>query len=249
MALSKRTLTLIFVFAFLFLLIQCSKATSDDETPSPAPASKEDEEDESSPAPSPAEEEEEDDDDEDDDDADDDERQRQKEKESTPNSSLSSGGGAGAAADSPTSSAESPMSMTELLELSLPEIGVQKVVNGPLTDGAKVSTKQLEGIEHKIEEFKTILTKREANPGSDATKKCLNQCQGNLDDAVDGVKKGIESINKQDLSKANIDISGVATDIETCNDCFIEADGEDKEINAFNVWIKGVTKECLSNLK
>ncbi|KAI3805679.1 hypothetical protein L1987_28263 [Smallanthus sonchifolius] len=247
MALSKHTLTLILIFAFLLLLTQCSKATSDDEgTPSPAPVpAEEEEEGGSSPSPAPKEDEEEEDDEDEDED----------EKGSAPSSTPKSIVTTGPAADSPLSASElaaaadSPLSMSELFELSLPEIGVQKAVNTPLTEGAKVSTKQLEGIEHKIVEFKTTLTKREASDESDASKKCISQCQGNLDDATDGVKKGIESINKQDLSKANVDISGVATDIETCSDCFIEADEEDKDVNAFNVWIKGVTKEILSNLK
>ncbi|KAI3754195.1 hypothetical protein L1987_53973 [Smallanthus sonchifolius] len=242
MALSKHTLTLILLFAFLLLLTQCSKATSDDEgTPSPSPSSSpapapagEEEEGGSSPSPAPKEDEEE----EDDEDEDEEEGEKGSAPSSTPKSIVTT-----------EPAADSPLSMSELFELSLPEIGVQKAVNTPLTEGAKVSTKQLEGIEHKIAEFKTSLTKREASPKSDASKKCISQCQGNLDDATDGIKKGIESINKQDLSKANVDISGVATDIETCSDCFVEADEEDKDVNAFNIWIKGVTKEILSNLK
>lgn len=236
MAFAKHTLIVILIFAFLLLLTQCSKATSDDEAPSPAPTTEEDQEGSSpTPAPAPAEEGEEDDDDDDEDE----EEEEGSSPTPTPKPTQSSSGPA----------AESPLSMSELLELSLPEIGVQKIVTGPLSEGAKISNKQLEGIEHKIVEFKSTLDKRGAGAESDASKKCLSQCQDNLDDAIDGVKKGIESINKQDLSKANIDISGVATDIETCNDCFIELDGEDKEVNAFNDWIKGVTKECLMNLK
>ncbi|KAJ0495677.1 putative pectinesterase inhibitor domain-containing protein [Helianthus annuus] len=208
-----------------------SEEEKDDEEDSSPPPSEEEKDDEEESSPPPSEEEKDDDDDDDDDDD---------EEESAPNPSptLKSG-----------STADSPLSFNELFELSLPEIGVQKVVNGPLTGGAKVSNKQLEGIEHKIVEFKSVLAKREGQPGSAESKKCLKQCQGNLDDAIDGVKKGIESINKQDLDKANVDISGVATDIETCNDCFVEAADEDKDINAFNLWIKGVTKECLGNLK
>ncbi|KAL8265536.1 hypothetical protein R6Q59_023666 [Mikania micrantha] len=234
MAVSRHTLIVILFFTFLFLLAQCSKASSDKETPSPAPTIKDEEEEDSSPAPSPAEEEEEEEEEEDDEE----EEKDTGESSPTPTPNPSSG-----------PAAESPLSINELFELSLPEIGVQKVATTPPGEGAKISIKQLEGIEHKIVEFKTSLTKRVSKPSSKASKKCLTQCQGNFDDAVDGVKKGIESIKKQDLNKANIDISGIATDIETCNDCFIDGDGEDKEINAFNSWIKGVTKECLSLLK
>ncbi|KAL8209307.1 hypothetical protein R6Q57_006039 [Mikania cordata] len=150
----------------------------------------------------------------------------------------------------PTSSSgptsDSPISR---FKLSLSEIGVQKATVVSQTKEANFSNKQLEGIEHKIEEFKTILTKREEGSASESTKSCFTQCQENLEEAIDGVKMGIESINDQDLEKANVDISGISTDVETCNDCFIELDVKDKDINAFTEWVKGVTKECLSNLK
>ncbi|KAD6454940.1 hypothetical protein E3N88_09646 [Mikania micrantha] len=90
----------------------------------------------------------------------------------------------------------------------------------------------------QIKEFKTILTKREEGSASESTKSCLAQCQENLEEAIDGVKMGIESINDQDLEKANVDISGISTDVETCNDCFIELDVKDKDINAFTEWVK-----------
>lgn len=249
MALTKNTLTLIFIFALLFVA-QCSKASSartPASTPGPGPASDEEassaEEEASSPeeeASSPTEEASTSDEDTltttDD----------TSSEEDTPFSTEDT------SSPTPTSepSADSPMSSRELFEISLPDIGLQKAAVAPKTEGAKVANKQLEGIEHRIEEFKAILTKRQTNPqASESTKKCLVQCQDNFEDAIDGVKISIESINNQDLPKANVDISGIATDIETCNDCFIEAEGEDKEINGFNEWVKGVTKECLNNLK
>lgn len=236
MAFAKHTWTIILLFAFILLLAQCSKAASDDDddestSSSPAPSKVKEKHPTISPSPTPPEEVDEEDDDE----------------ESPPTSKSTPSVEASTDSDGPP--AESPLSISELFELSLPEIGVQKASTAPLTEGAKVANKQLEGIERKITEFKATLTKREANPPTGESKQCLSQCQGHLDDAIDGVKKGIESINKQDLPKANVDISGVATDIETCNDCFLESGEEDKEVNAFNLWIKGVTKECLSNLK
>ncbi|KAK1418606.1 hypothetical protein QVD17_27751 [Tagetes erecta] len=153
------------------------------------------------------------------------------------------------ASDSPESATDSPLSASELFELSLPEIGVQKATITLQTEGAKVANKKLEGIEHRIDEFKGLLTKRQAEPGSESSKKCLTQCQENLEEAIDGVKISIESLNNQDFMKANVDISGIATDIETCNDCFIELDAEDKDIKGFRDWIQAVTKECLNDIK
>lgn len=147
------------------------------------------------------------------------------------------------------SASDSPLSASELFELSLPEIGVQKATISLQAEGGRVANKKLEGIEHKIDEFKGLLTKRQAEPGSESSKKCLAQCQENLEEAIDGVKISIESINNQDFMKANVDISGIATDIETCNDCFIEVDGEDKDIKGFRDWVQAVTKECLNDIK
>lgn len=150
----------------------------------------------------------------------------------------------------PSQSSSSPISLSEMFELALPDIGIQKAVVAPLTEGSKVACKQLEAIEHRISEFKVIVTKRLDDPNTpEGTKSCLSQCLDNFDDAINGVKTGIDSINKKDQSKANSDVSGITTDIETCNDCFMETDGEDKEVKAFNDWIQGVSKDCLNNLK
>ncbi|KAL4563829.1 hypothetical protein LXL04_027877 [Taraxacum kok-saghyz] len=150
----------------------------------------------------------------------------------------------------PSPSSGSPISLSEMFELALPDVGIQKAVVAPQTEGSKVACKQLEAIEHRISEFKVTLAKRLEDPNTpQGTKNCLIQCQDNFDDAINGVKTGIDSINKKDQSKANSDVSGISTDIETCNDCFMETDGEDKEIKAFNDWIQGVSKDCLNNLK
>ncbi|KAI3709646.1 hypothetical protein L2E82_39412 [Cichorium intybus] len=148
------------------------------------------------------------------------------------------------------SPSHSPISLSEMFELALPDIGIQKAAVAPQTEGSKIACKQLEAIEHRISEFKVIVLKRLEDPNTpEATKSCLSQCQDNFDDAINGVKTGIDSINKKDQSKANSDVSGISTDIETCNDCFMETDGEDKEVKAFNDWIQGVSKDCLNNLK
>ncbi|GJZ60236.1 nascent polypeptide-associated complex subunit alpha-like protein 2 [Tanacetum coccineum] len=138
-----------------------------------------------------------------------------------------------------------------LQNLKKAEIGVQKSSVDQNNDGTKMTSTQLEGLEQRIEAFKTFLTsKKNCGLTPPEAKKCCDQCQENLDDAIDGVKVSMESINKQDLPKANADISGIAKDIQTCNDCFAEkGNGEDKDVKPFNLWVQGVTKECLDNLK
>nr|XP_043627853.1 uncharacterized protein LOC122599413 [Erigeron canadensis] len=148
------------------------------------------------------------------------------------------------------SDSDLPMSFSELFELALPEIGVQRKVDASATEGSKVASKQLQAVEHKISEFKAVLKKRLADPKtSEPIRECLSQCQENFEDAIDGVKSSIESIDKKNIPKANIDVSAVSTDVDTCNDCFIEMIGEDKEIKAFDDWVRGVTGDCLVNLQ
>ncbi|GJY64454.1 uncharacterized serine-rich protein-like protein [Tanacetum coccineum] len=144
---------------------------------------------------------------------------------------------------------ESSLSLSELFELALPEIGVQKKV-ATSNEKCKIASKQLQGVERKINEFKLVLKKRLADPKTPKPiKTCLQQCQGNFEDAIDGVKKSIESIDKHNIPKANIDVSAVATDIDTCNECFLDMTKEDKEIKAFDEWVRGVTGDCLVNLQ
>ncbi|XP_071729456.1 uncharacterized protein [Rutidosis leptorrhynchoides] len=149
---------------------------------------------------------------------------------------------------------DTPMSLAELFELAMPEIGVQMrrklVVSNNNQEGSKVASKQLQAIEHKISEFKSVLKKRLADPKtSEQMRECLSQCQQNFEDAIDGVKTSIESIDKKDIPKANVDVSAISTDVNTCHDCFIQMIGEDKEIRAFDEWVRGVTGDCLINLQ
>nr|GEW23759.1 hypothetical protein [Tanacetum cinerariifolium] len=152
------------------------------------------------------------------------------------------------AAPSSGPSADSPLSVSELFELSMPEIGVQKSSIDQNNDGTKMVITQLEGIKKQSEWYKTWFAHKGSCPRCPPeVKKCCDQCQENLDDAIDGVKVSTESINKQDLAKAKVDISGIATDIQTCNDCFVN--GEDKDVRAFNWWAKGAIEECINSLK
>ncbi|KAI3709645.1 hypothetical protein L2E82_39411 [Cichorium intybus] len=134
---------------------------------------------------------------------------------------------------------------------SLPHISIQnKRLKASQIEGSKLATKQLQAIEQRIDEFKAILTKRLADPKtSGKTQQCLAQCEDNFEDAIDSVKMSLESINKQDLPKANVDVSAIYTDVDTCNDCFKEMIGEDKQIKTFDNWIRGVTGDCLVNLQ
>ncbi|KAK1418605.1 hypothetical protein QVD17_27750 [Tagetes erecta] len=144
-----------------------------------------------------------------------------------------------------------PVSLSELLKLPLHEISVQKKAVVPNADGSKAASKQqLQAVELKISEFKMALKKRLEDPTTSKPRKvCLSQCQENFLKAIDGVKMSIKSIDKQDIHKANVDVSAVATDVDTCNECFVELVHEDPEIKAFDDWVREITGNCLVSLK
>ncbi|KAI3701409.1 hypothetical protein L6452_26453 [Arctium lappa] len=126
-------------------------------------------------------------------------------------------------------------------------IGVKKEA---VAKGANSATKQLQEMEKKIVAFKATIKTRLADPKTTGpTKKCLTQCDKNFDDAIKDAKTGIESINKGDLGKANMDISGIQTDVETCHDCFRDANTKDAEITSFGEWVQKVAGDCLKSLK
>nr|KAJ0197926.1 hypothetical protein LSAT_V11C700357420 [Lactuca sativa] len=223
MVLIRQTLILIFIFApFFFFFISCVEAASASAlapTPTPTPSPTPTPTPTPSPSPSPS---------------------STPTPTPTPSSSISE----------PPSPGPSPEGSTSL-KLGLSDIGIQnKALKASQIEGSKLARKQLQAIEQRIDEFKAILTKRLADPKtSGKTQQCLAQCEDNFEDAIDSVKMSIESINKQDLPKANVDVSAISTDVDTCNDCFKEMIGEDKQIKTFDNWIRGVTGDCLENLQ
>ncbi|PWA47803.1 hypothetical protein CTI12_AA496190 [Artemisia annua] len=134
---------------------------------------------------------------------------------------------------------------------SLPNLGVQKSSVNQNNEAAKVTISWLEGMKTHIESYKTWFVSHKAcGLTPPEGKKCCDQCQKNLDDAIGGVKVSVESINKQDFAKANGGIRGIATDIQTCNDCFVKTpSGEDKGAKKLDVWAKKTTDELLLHLK
>lgn len=143
-----------------------------------------------------------------------------------------------------------PVSFSEPFKFPLPDITVQKKAVASNVDESKIASKQLQAVEYKINEFKMALKKRLEDPKtSKPIKTCLNQCQSNFLNAIDGVKTSIQSIDKKDLHKADVDVSAVATDVDTCNECFVELVQEDPEIKAFDDWVQGITGDCLVNLQ
>lgn len=139
---------------------------------------------------------------------------------------------------------DSPISFYEHFELPLPHIGVQKKV-ASLQDvvGSSVAAKQLQATESRINEFKQILDKRMENPDTSSdSQNCLRRCQNQFKEALDRIKIKLESIDKRDFTKgySNVNNCGtrIRTDDERCNQCYMAMIDEDKDIIAFEEWMK-----------
>ncbi|XP_049342847.1 uncharacterized protein LOC125807119 [Solanum verrucosum] len=102
----------------------------------------------------------------------------------------------------------------------------------------------------KTEEFiANVIEQRLEEPDTDIyATNCLETCKSVYQDAVDAMKKAEEDVKAKDYYKANLDISAMTTDIDTCNECAISIYGEDTEFRQFDNWIQGVASECLEKI-
>ncbi|KAH0723461.1 hypothetical protein MTR67_045903 [Solanum verrucosum] len=102
----------------------------------------------------------------------------------------------------------------------------------------------------KTEEFiANVIEQRLEEPDTDIyATDCLETCKSVYQDAVDAMKKAEEDVKAKDYYKANLDISAMTTDIDTCNECAISIYGEDTEFRQFDNWIQGVASECLEKI-
>ncbi|KAI3775576.1 hypothetical protein L1987_50155 [Smallanthus sonchifolius] len=116
-------------------------------------------------------------------------------------------------------------------------------------DVAKV-IKQMHKIKKKINEFNASLKTRMDNPGSSpGSHECVLECDEVLGAAIDDIKKTLDSLDKQNLVKANFDVSAVSTNVDTCNDCFEEMVGGDPKAKKLSDWVQKTTRDALEVLK
>ncbi|KAI3802860.1 hypothetical protein L1987_31005 [Smallanthus sonchifolius] len=110
--------------------------------------------------------------------------------------------------------------------------------------------KQMHKIEKKINEFNASLKTRMDNPGSSpGSHECVLECDEVLGAAIDDIKKTLDSLEKQNLVKANFDVSAVSTNVDTCNDCFEEMVGGDPKARKLSDWVQKTTGDALETLK
>ncbi|MCD9644038.1 hypothetical protein HAX54_032010 [Datura stramonium] len=102
----------------------------------------------------------------------------------------------------------------------------------------------------KTEEFlDTVVEKRLTDPEADAfVKDCLLVCKEVYENAVDAMKKTMEDVDKEFYYSANVDLSALSADLETCMDCVKQIYGEDQEFVKFDDWAGKITTDALEKI-
>ncbi|XP_059298177.1 uncharacterized protein LOC132050848 [Lycium ferocissimum] len=94
-----------------------------------------------------------------------------------------------------------------------------------------------------------VIEKRLKDPKTDVyAKDCLETCKSVYQDAVDAMKRTEEDVKAKNYYKANVDVSAMSTDIDTCNECAATIYGEDSEFKKFDNWAQGVYSDCLDKI-
>ncbi|PWA36077.1 hypothetical protein CTI12_AA432610 [Artemisia annua] len=122
--------------------------------------------------------------------------------------------------------------------------------DGPEGGVANKVAKKMKAVEKKINEFNESLKKRIGSPGSShGTQECVSECDEVFGAALDDIKNTLESLESQNLMKANFDVSAVATNVDTCSDCFKEMVGGDEEVEKLGEWVRKTTGDALDALQ
>ncbi|CAH9079890.1 unnamed protein product [Cuscuta europaea] len=103
----------------------------------------------------------------------------------------------------------------------------------------------------KTEDFiHDVLEKRLNDPDTDEQRKeCLKTCKDVYQDSMNAMKKTVKDTKDGNLYKANVDVSAMSTDVDTCKDCMGHVySKDDPEFKKFTTWIDGVTNDCLDKI-
>ncbi|MCE2055429.1 hypothetical protein HAX54_042560 [Datura stramonium] len=101
----------------------------------------------------------------------------------------------------------------------------------------------------KTEEFvhRIVLT-RMARAVDTHKKECLETCREVYEDAVDAMKSTLEHVNEGNYYKANVDVSAMSTNMETCRECVKEIYGDDPEFTKFDNWSHAIIDDALTRI-
>ena len=103
---------------------------------------------------------------------------------------------------------------------------------------------------HKAEEFLKNIDEHAKNPAtSGITRECLQECKDVYEAAMDDMKNTIDDVKSENYYKANVDLSAILTNVDTCRDCYREMIGKEPNANNFDAWVMGVTSDCLQKLE
>lgn len=102
----------------------------------------------------------------------------------------------------------------------------------------------------KTEQFlNSVVEKRLTDPAADAfAKDCLLVCKEVYGNAVDAMQKTMKDLDKEAFYSANVDLSALGTDLQTCMDCVKEIYGDDQEFIKFDNWAEKVTNDALAKV-
>ncbi|MCD9644039.1 hypothetical protein HAX54_032011 [Datura stramonium] len=94
-----------------------------------------------------------------------------------------------------------------------------------------------------------VIEKRLADPNTDIyAKDCLETCKSVYHDALDAMKRTEEDVKARNYYKANVDVSAMSTNIDTCNECATSIYGEDTDFKKFDNWAQGIASDCLEKI-
>ncbi|XP_060178339.1 uncharacterized protein LOC132608319 [Lycium barbarum] len=133
--------------------------------------------------------------------------------------------------------------------------------NLEIPNGEKVSLGNKDSVNHyvdklmentvsKTEQFiDNVVEKRLSDPAADAFgKDCLLVCKEVYENAVYAMKKTIDDVDRGFYYSANVDLSALSTDLDTCMDCVKEIYGEDQEFIKFDKWAEQVTNDAMEKI-
>ncbi|CAH9127729.1 unnamed protein product [Cuscuta epithymum] len=94
-----------------------------------------------------------------------------------------------------------------------------------------------------------VIQKRLSDPSADSyTKDCMQTCKEVYEDSVGAMKKTMEDIQDGNYFKANVDVSAMSNDADTCKECVKQVIGDDPEFEKFSKWVDGVVDACLGKI-
>lgn len=101
----------------------------------------------------------------------------------------------------------------------------------------------------KTEDFVNKVVEKRLARIVDAYKKdCLETCKEVYEDAVDAMKETLEDVNEGNYYKANVDVSAMSSNMETCKECVNAIYGQDPEFTKFDNWAQAIIEDALTRI-